>query len=161
VSRACDGCTACCTVMAVRGEGIDKPLYTPCDKACAGTGCTIYETRPKACEGYSCLWLMDDGMLFKDAERPDKSGLLFEMSNVHREMSRFQEETGIGFLVVREVTPGAFESYWGQKVLKRLSKKALIIRAYQDGRRVGMGPPEKVRVLAEYTRRLNMRESFP
>lgn len=137
--------------MKVQGEGIDKPAYTACDKACPGTGCSIYATRPTACNGYSCLWLLDKGDVLREEERPDKSGLLFEMSGIHRARSEFEETTGLAFLIVRETRPGAFDSYWGQKVLKRLSKHALILKVYQDGRRVGIGPPEKVRVLAEYT----------
>lgn len=145
--RACNECTVCCTVMYV--PTIEKAPYTQCKNVCE-RGCAIYETRPSECSGYSCLWLIDKGDILREEDRPDKSGLLFEMSSVHRDKSAFEEKTGIAFLIVREGTPGAFESWRGQKVLKRLSKKALIIRAYADGRRVAMGPPEKIRAFGGY-----------
>jgi hypothetical protein len=145
--RACGDCTVCCTVMKV--PGVSKEAYTACQHACKG--CAIYATRPKECASYSCLWLLDEkGDLVREEERPDKSGLFFEMSSVHREKSAFEKETGIAFLMVREAQPGAFDAYYGQKVLKRLSRKALIIRVYQDGRRVAMGPPEKIREFGTY-----------
>ena len=148
-ARACDGCTVCCTVMSVKGPEFDKPEYRACEKACP-TGCSIYKTRPEACEGYSCLWLLDGGDVLRDEERPDKSGLLFEMSGIHRKKSPFEQASGVAFLVVREAFPGAFDASRGKKTLQRLVKKVLIIRAYQDGRRVAMGPPEKLRAWADY-----------
>lgn len=90
--RACAECKVCCTVKAV--PDVEKPGYTPCKFVCA-TGCSIYETRPPVCAGYSCLWLVDDeGKILRDEERPDKNGLLFEMSGVHSAKSRFEQETG-------------------------------------------------------------------
>lgn len=155
MTRTCGECTVCCTVMSVKDTDFDKREYTPCAKLCAA-GCSIYANKPSACTSYSCLWLIDNGDTLRDEERPDKSGLLFEMSGIHRDKSAFEKATGIPFLVVREATPGAFEEYRGQKTLRRLSKKALIIRAYQAGKRVAMGPMEKVRVWAEYVTRLGL-----
>lgn len=147
MARSCGECTACCTVMAV--PTIEKPAYTQCKNVCE-KGCAIYMDRPGECSGYSCLWLIDTGEALREEERPDKNGLIFEMSSVHRKTSAFEEKTGVAFLIVREAKSGAFDSYYGQKTLKRLSKKALIIRAYADGRRVAMGPPEKLRTFGSY-----------
>lgn len=146
MKRECGSCTACCTVMAV--TAIDKPAYKTCPSVC-DKGCSIYEKRPEACASYSCLWLIDDKIL-RDEDQPNRTGLIFEMSGIHRKESNFEAQTGIAFLVARETKPGAFEGYYAQKTLKRLSKKILIIRAYEDGRRVGMGPPEKVRALGGF-----------
>lgn len=150
-ARTCDGCTVCCTVMSVKTPEFDKPEYRACEKACP-TGCSIYKTRPEPCEGYSCLWLIDEGKALRDEDKPSVSGLLFEMSGIHRKLSPFEERTGIAFLVVREAFPGAFDAYRGKKTLQRLSKKVLIICAYQDGRRFAIGPPEKLRVWADYVK---------
>lgn len=128
---------------------IQKAAYSTCKNVCE-KGCAIYADRPSECSGYSCLWLLDTEGILRDEERPDKNGLLFEMSKVHRKESNFEAQTGIAFLVVRETKPDAFEGYYAQKTLKRLSKKVLIIRAYADGRRIAMGPPEKIRSLAGF-----------
>jgi hypothetical protein len=144
---------------------LPKAPYDHCGHEC-DKGCAIYAKRPEVCAGYECLWLIETNptmrkeapsasdFLLKEEDRPDKSGLLFEMSSVNRNGSGFEKATGIAFLLVREVRPDAFESFWGRKVLKRLSKHALIIRVYQDGRRVAMGPPEKLRVFGQYVHRL-------
>lgn len=147
-TRACETCTACCTVMAV--TEIAKPAYTPCVN-CNKQGCSVYATRPSACAGYSCLWLIDEGNVLKDVERPDKSGLVFEMSGVHRDLSPFEKATGLAFLVAREAFPGAFEAYRGAKLLKRLSQKTLIILARENGTRSAIGPPEKLRTFLAYS----------
>ena len=147
---------------------IEKPPYKSCAHECP-TGCAIYEKRPEPCAGYFCLWLFEGRpdligdskkiigqpdaefrSILKEEERPDKSGLLFEASGINRAESNFEKATSLSFLTVRETKPGAFESYWGQKVLKRLSKKSLIIRIYEDERRVAMGPPEKIRIFSQF-----------
>jgi hypothetical protein len=157
--RACGDCRACCSVLGV--PELPKAPYDRCAHEC-DKGCGIYARRPEVCAGYECLWLVETNprmreeapsaqvFLLKEEERPDKSGLLFELSSINRTGSDFEKVAGIPFLTVREVRPGAFKGYWGQKVLKRLSKHALIIRVYQDGRRSAIGPPAKLRVFAQY-----------
>lgn len=163
--RACGECRACCFVMGVKE--LTKPPYANCAHEC-DKGCAIYEKRPESCAGYQCLWLVETNLtvradagsrqlLLRDEERPDKSGLLFEVSSINRAESAFEKETGVPYLMVREATLGAFESYWGQKVLKRLSKWVLIIRVYGDGRRTAMGPPDKVRLVGEFLQKVRVR----
>jgi hypothetical protein len=54
----------------------------------------IYKDRPECCKTYSCLWLT--GAFGGEDQRPDKSGLLFELHG-----------TPFGtMLVVRELRPG-------------------------------------------------------
>src|ERR1700752_539468 len=165
MARTCQECRACCSVMAV--TEIAKPAYTGCSHEC-DKGCAIYEKRPESCAGYYCLWLFEGQPdllgeakalaksedeyreILRDEERPDKSGLIFEESGVNREESSFQKEAGFPFFTCREVRPGAFEGYWGQKILKRLTKKSLVILVYEDGRRRAIGPPEKVRLVDQF-----------
>ena len=70
--RSCDGCTVCCTSVAVRA--LDKPSYTKCKHECAA-GCGIYDDKPGECAEYTCAWL--DGFL-PDDMKPNASGLLLE-----------------------------------------------------------------------------------
>lgn len=149
-------------------QELPKAPYDHCGHEC-DKGCAIYEKRPVSCAGYECLWLIETNpsmrmeapgehkFLLKEDDRPDKSGLLFELSSINRNESDFEKTAGIPFLTVREVRPGAFESHWGRKVLQRLSKHALIVRLYQDGRRTAMGPPEKVRILGQYIQQVRAR----
>lgn len=70
--RTCGNCTECCFVCPV--EALDKPLMTRCDHQREG-GCKIYPDRPGACRHYQCSWLTGE---FADEHRPDRSGVLFE-----------------------------------------------------------------------------------
>jgi hypothetical protein len=73
--RKCDGCTVCCTALAV--EDLGKPYYVRCEHLKEG-GCGIYPTRPNSCKTYQCVWLQGCPIL-TDADRPDKSGYLINM----------------------------------------------------------------------------------
>lgn len=128
-----------------------KPPVTPCRHQTQGRGCGIYETRPETCRKFECLWLYDrEGKHFDPADRPDKGGVLVVPSGP----SRFSEETRIQTLVAFEVRPGAFESYWGRKLLTRLKKKIPLILVehggVKDGARKLIGPPALVRKAHEW-----------
>jgi hypothetical protein len=72
--RTCGGCTACCFTHEV--PAIRKPLAAWCKHCTVGGGCTIYETKPLACNKYSCAWLSGVGA---DADRPDKANAVFDL----------------------------------------------------------------------------------
>lgn len=55
--RECSGCTLCCRVLGVKE--IKKAPLVECVH-CHVFGCTIYETRPKECREFDCLWLTDE-----------------------------------------------------------------------------------------------------
>src|SRR5207302_315497 len=75
--RACNGCTACCTEVAVKELG--KPARCRCEHEKAG-GCAIYGDHPMECRKYACAWVM--GALGADEKyRPDKCVLLFSLSS--------------------------------------------------------------------------------
>src|SRR5277367_5597847 len=73
VRRECGGCTACCMVMAVREFG--KGMYRSCEHV-DGQGCSIYQERPRSCRVWSCQWQL----AAIDGERPDRSGVLVNLS---------------------------------------------------------------------------------
>lgn len=175
-SRACGECRACCYVLGIKELVPEKPAYQHCTHEC-DKGCAIYEKRPEPCAGYYCLWLMEGKedlvaevtghlklpakgvpQLLREEERPDKIGIIFEASAINSDESAFEKESGIPFLTAREGTPGAFEGYWGQKVLKRLTKKILVILLFGDGRRRAIGPPEKVRLVGQFLNKVRVTE---
>ena len=71
--QPCNGCTACCEVLGV--EELKKAYYLPCGH-CMGQGCGIYETRPKSCQDFYCLY--SEGVT---TDRPDQCGVLYFLSN--------------------------------------------------------------------------------
>ena len=67
-NKQCGECALCCKVMQI--DEIAKARHVMCGHLRKGVGCTIYDTRPKACAQFVCLWLADEKM---DASwRPDR-----------------------------------------------------------------------------------------
>ena len=66
--RGCDGCTLCCKLIGV--IELDKPMGVWCEHCDVGTGCRIYETRPRSCEVFNCAFLTLD--ILTEAWRPSK-----------------------------------------------------------------------------------------
>jgi hypothetical protein len=58
--KSCGSCTKCCTVMGV--PELKKRPWDTCPHVAAGTGCTIYATRPGGCRTFICGWLLDPDM---------------------------------------------------------------------------------------------------
>jgi len=73
--RTCEGCTLCCTVIAV--PALEKPAGVAC-RHCEAAGCGIFAApaRPAACHAYRCAWLFNAA--WPDALRPDRCGVVFE-----------------------------------------------------------------------------------
>ncbi len=93
--RSCGDCTLCCTLLRV--DELKKRGGTPCPQLRGPTGgCGIYETRPRICRAYRCLWLQ--GKL-EEGDRPDLLGAILDHVN----------EAGVMHLAVREAETGAFE----------------------------------------------------
>jgi hypothetical protein len=72
-TRACGGCTACCTALAIDDRALKKDRWKPC-RYQRSDGCGIHDTKPRTCAAYHCLWL--DGKIGTFAQRPDKLGLV-------------------------------------------------------------------------------------
>ena len=59
--RECGTCTKCCEGH-LTGEALGHTFYggKPCHFIAIGTGCTVYEKRPKdPCVSYKCGWLIN------------------------------------------------------------------------------------------------------
>lgn len=55
--RSCDGCTMCCKLLSI--EALDKPRLQWCTHCNIGSGCKIYEERPRECRDFNCGYLID------------------------------------------------------------------------------------------------------
>lgn len=55
--RVCGSCQLCCKLVPV--PAIHKAAGSRCQHSKVGRGCTIYATRPFACQTWSCRWLAD------------------------------------------------------------------------------------------------------
>lgn len=72
-NRTCDGCTICCTVMAVQELG--KPYNCRCEHITSDNKrCEIYQNRPDNCRVYECLWLASEINI-----SPKESGILYNL----------------------------------------------------------------------------------
>jgi len=96
--RQCGECAACCAWTRLEFLP-DKPRGELCPHAHTDTAtqgrCSIYETRPSVCKGFSCSWL--DGYLDNDA-RPDRSGMLFETMQFSNEIGPVEPTILLGIV---------------------------------------------------------------
>jgi hypothetical protein len=67
--RVCGDCSLCCKLLEI--EELGKPEGQWCRHCRPGAGgCTVYEERPRACQTFSCRWLLNPGI--GDAWLPTK-----------------------------------------------------------------------------------------
>lgn len=130
-TRSCGTCTACCTSLAVKE--LDKPQGVVCNHLSrTSKGCDRYDTRPQSCRNFECLWLRDHkGSLIDGEFRPDRCGLVLDVTTPHSELPQA--------IVVHEVWPGASQQVDGQRLLARLSSRAVVI-VVSGGNRILRGP---------------------
>ena len=142
--RKCNGCTVCCTVFGV--DELDKQPWTDCEHRCE-EGCGIYESRPKLCKTFYCLWQTGLGDM---EHRPDHLKVVFAATN------GILRATGQREIQAYEAEPGAFDTAPFLILVQRLRRNgALIIGHVYDSpneKRL-MGNPAKVaqakKILAE------------
>ncbi|MDD3289118.1 MAG: YkgJ family cysteine cluster protein [Alphaproteobacteria bacterium] len=76
--RECDGCSICCRLPGIEDPELSKPPYVSCEH-CGSGGCGIYESRPKICREWFCLWRRLKEM--PDDARPDKIGAMVSLEH--------------------------------------------------------------------------------
>ncbi len=96
--RTCGGCTACCFTHSVDMDGVTTGFYSLCVHCTPGTGCAIYDARPRSCRVYKCLWRATD---LNETLRPDRSGVVIDTWEF--------TDVGATFLLLWEVEPGSLE----------------------------------------------------
>jgi hypothetical protein len=128
LENGCGTCTACCTVLGVKE--LRKEDYKNCTHLCGG-GCAIYQSRPKECQTYECLWRASSGKL--DELRPDKLGVILEPT-----------QTSVGqAVVVREVWMDASKSDLAQQFIELVAEQiqGFVYIVRPDGTRSVHLPP--------------------
>ena len=82
----CGSCTLCCKLLDV--AELEKPGGRWCPHCAIGTGCKIYDTRPRPCRDFECLWLISqrDARPLAPALRPDRSKLVLYLDEGDRDV---------------------------------------------------------------------------
>ncbi len=75
----CGGCNVCCIIPPIKSGDFSKPANTVCTNCSLGFGCKIYQSRPRACNEFKCIWLKSQSRNDRMAPelRPDKCGAMF------------------------------------------------------------------------------------
>jgi hypothetical protein len=117
----CDGCTACCTVMAV--TELRKPGRRACDHI-RRDGCRIYPERPKSCREFHCAWVR--GMVGGGAAtRPDELGVMFD--------AFIDRGHGAMRIVAFELWAGALEGPLARAIVEGFAEKHTVALSKRDG----------------------------
>lgn len=103
MTRACDGCTACCKSLSIRE--LDKPPGSWCPHCKIGKGCAVYHVRPEECRSFRCVWLVDEVGIFKEEHRPDRGKVVFDIQSV-------PNHPGVAVLCLHEMNPGSADRKW-------------------------------------------------
>lgn len=121
----CDGCKACCTVLAISELDPPKPNWKNCIHECE-KGCNIYDGKPTECSEYRCLFA--DGVFGQSiAYRPDKLGLIIDM--------RGDAEVDFMFVQMWEVRPNARFEQRAKAMIERFldtGKVGIVLRKYEE-----------------------------
>jgi hypothetical protein len=128
--RECDGCTACCTALAI--PEVPSPAGEHCKHECE-VGCAIYATRPGRCKAdFKCLWL--DGWGAKADDRPNQLGWL---AYLDASFPQFNTVAGgastKGVIVVaRETVSGALQGTRFVEALRDWLERGSAVLAYES-----------------------------
>lgn len=108
--RSCGTCSMCCKIARV--DYFKKPAGQWCVHCVIGKGCGIYETRPKVCRSFLCLWMQNPNL--GPEWKPDKSKMYLSLELSGERLAAH----------VDPATPGAWlrEPYYSD--LKRWSVQA-------------------------------------
>lgn len=94
----CGGCTACCKNLEL--HEIPSVIGETC-KHCTTTGCEIYDTRPKECQEFQCMWVQMENA--GEELRPDKSGIIFSRSSDDVISARLDEDRLLNSLTLGQI----------------------------------------------------------
>ena len=123
----CGSCGLCCKFLDI--PAIDKPANRWCPSWTPGQGCKIYESRPKTCETFHCMWLttrvQSEAKPLPDDLRPDRcKALMMIKEGVDTPMACH----------VDPANPNAWREGTLGKFLRFMAKKTRIV--VKSGRRV-------------------------
>lgn len=118
--RACDGCTACCTVLLV--TELRKPARRACEHV-SRDGCRVHETRPESCRAFHCAWLR--GVIDGDDARPDALGVMVD--------AFVERPSGATRVVAFELWEGALDAPDARALLDELATHREVRVSRRDG----------------------------
>ncbi|MDG1437670.1 MAG: hypothetical protein P8P98_01740, partial [Emcibacteraceae bacterium] len=75
-SRECGECTACCVELTIEDPDLVKLPGVKCQHLNRKGGCGIYDTRPKTCKNWYCMWRFLPNL--DDTWRPDLKGVMIK-----------------------------------------------------------------------------------
>ena len=137
--RECGECGECCFAMGIKE--LNKPAMKQCEHFCGG--CSIYESRPKTCSDWNCLWIL--GRLPK-GQRPDKTHIVFYLPSAD-ESARW----GGRLVMASESRGSAHRMPHASKVIRKLFRdgsNVMIINA-DGGRTLHLHRVYLARVIVE------------
>ena len=121
--NGCGECTACCYANPIAPEqdaDIAHGPHKPCKYLC-GKGCTIYDKRPIICRSFFCLWRLHGWVNKMEQYRPDKLGILIDVSHLH---------SNPPLMEATELWDGAFNDPRYRYILQKLQLTKLTIREF-------------------------------
>ncbi len=74
--RECGECAACCVNLTINDPELQKLPGVKCRHLNKSGGCKIYQTRPKTCRDWYCMWRFIPGL--DDSWRPDLKGIVIK-----------------------------------------------------------------------------------
>ena len=129
-ARRCGSCNACCKTHTVDEPDLIKEAGVWCKQANPGQGCSIYPSRPVACQTCKCGWLKGIG---KDEDRPDKRKVVLDPV-VHPRL------LGVKLMQMWEVSDGGLSSKYAQAVTAKLRKGGVQVTHIRLGGKVQIVP---------------------
>lgn len=74
--RECGACTVCCVNLTINDPELQKLPGVKCKNTLNDGGCKIYQSRPKTCRDWYCMWRFMPGL--DDSWRPDLKGIVIK-----------------------------------------------------------------------------------
>lgn len=122
----CGECNVCCKACYV--DEIKKPAGVLCWLYKDG-GCSAYDTRPKDCATYRCIWITQENIDTK--YRPDNLGVVFE------------QPLGKTFWVGYELEDGALEKEDTKRLVRAMNNdKAVVVLKSVKGKKMHSIPTD-------------------
>jgi hypothetical protein len=118
---SCGDCVVCCEWLNIETEEFSKKAGTLCSH-CTGSGCGIYQTRPKICRSFLCGWRLIPAL--GPDWRPDKSGVVMLLVEKDVPPQYDGAITGFNFVVLggtRTITRPGFAEYLALLVSRKVA----------------------------------------